>query len=201
MGLWLIQECRRHWMNAGVHLDYSELERFASTPSESDALFDPDHPELLRHGNMPARIASLCEASGEPAPSDPGQFVRAILTSLACKYNLVLQRLQAVTGRQIDSINVIGGGVRNRALCQLTADLTGLPVVAGPVEATAMGNILVQARAAGLLGSLAEMRELVAASCPLERYEPAADGRARAIYERFLATTGLQIESQEPTLA
>jgi rhamnulokinase len=201
MGLWLMQECRRHWMNQGAALDYSELERLASTPGEGVALFDPDHPDLLRHGDMPSRIAGLCEAAGEPAPSDPGQFVRAILTSLACKYNFVLQRCQIATGRHIDAINVIGGGVRNRALCQLTADITGLPVVAGPVEATALGNILVQARAAGMLGSLAEMRELVAGSCPLERYEPADDGRAPAIYERFLAVTGLRVQSHEPTLA
>jgi rhamnulokinase len=201
MGLWLMQECRRHWMNDGVSFEYSELERLASAPSEAETLFDPDHPDLLRHGDMPSRIARLCEAVGEPAPREPGQFVRAILTSLACKYNLVLQRLAAVTGRQIDSINLIGGGARNRALCQLTADITGLPVIAGPVEATALGNILVQARAAGVLGSVPEMRELVAGCCPLERYEPAEGGRASAIYERFLATTGLRIESEEPTLA
>lgn len=198
MGLWLMQECRRHWMNEGVALDYSELERLAGTPSETISLFDPDHPDLLRHGDMPTRIASLCEAAGEVAPRAPGEFVRAILTSLACKYNLVLQRLQAATGRRIDAINVIGGGVRNRALCQLTADITGLPVVAGPVEATALGNVLVQAKAAGLLDSLSEMRELVAGSCPLEQYQPAEGSRAGGIYERFLAVTGLQMESNEP---
>ena len=201
MGLWLMQQCRRHWMLEGMELDYSELERLASAPGDGDAVFDPDHPDLLRHGDMPSRIARRCEAAGEPVPQDPGEFVRAILTSLACKYNFVLRRLQLVTGRRFDTINMIGGGVQNRALCQLTADLTGLPVIAGPVEATAIGNILVQARADGLLSSLSEMREIVASSCQLERYEPAQDGRATAMYERFLVTTGLRTESHEPTLA
>jgi rhamnulokinase len=201
MGLWLVQECRRHWSQLGLELDYAELERLAGYPSDADPLFDPDHPELLRPGDMPSRIARLCQHAGEQEPTDPGQFVRAILTSLACKYNFVLRRLELVTGRRFETIHVIGGGARNRVLCQLTADLTGLPVSAGPIEATALGNILVQARAAGHLGSLREMRELVAASCVLERYEPAADNRGAAIYERFLAVTGLRLSSQEPTLA
>ena len=201
MGLWLLQECRRHWSQLGLELDYAELERLASSPSDGDPLFDPDHPELLRRGDMPARIAHVCEGVGEQAPRDPGQFVRAILISLACKYNFVLRRLQRVTGRRFETIHVIGGGTRNRVLCQLTADLTGLPVVAGPIEATAIGNILVQARATGHLASLSEMRELVSTACKLERYDPADDGRGTAIFERFLAVTGLNLSSQEPTLA
>jgi rhamnulokinase len=201
MGLWLVQECRRHWSQLGIELDYAELERLARRPGEADPLFDPDHPDLLRRGDMPSRIARLCADAGEQAPTDPGEFVRAILISLACKYNFVLRRLELVTGRRFETIHVIGGGVRNRVLCQLTADLTGLPVVAGPIEATALGNILVQARAAGHLGSLSEMRELVSSACGLERYEPSEDGRGAAIYERFLTGTGLSVSTQEPTLA
>ncbi len=201
MGLWLLQECRRHWSQLGLELDYAALERLANSPGDGDPLFDPDHPELLRWGDMPSRIARLCEEAGEQAPQDPGQFVRAILTSLACKYNFVLRRLELVTGRRLETIHVIGGGTRNRVLCQLTADVTGLPVVAGPIEATALGNILVQARAAGHLGSLSQIRQVVSAACPLERYEPCADNRGAAIYERFLAVTGLNLSSQEPTLA
>lgn len=201
MGLWLLQECRRHWSQLGLELDYAELERLAGSPSEGDPLFDPDHPDLLRSGDMPSRIARLCEAAGESAPQEPGQFVRAILASLACKYSFVLRRLELVTGRRLETIHLIGGGTRNHVLCQLTADLTGVPVVAGPIEATALGNILVQARAAGHLSSLAQMRELVSSACELERYEPSADNRGAAIYERFLAVTGLDLTSQEPTLA
>jgi len=201
MGLWLLQECRRHWSQLGLELDYAELERLASNPGESDPLFDPDHPDLLRVGDMPSRIALLCEEAGQRVPQDPGQFVRAILTSLACKYNFVLRRLELVSGRRFDTIHVIGGGARNRVLCQLTADLTGLPVIAGPIEATALGNILVQARAAGHLGSLSQMRQLVSSACALESYEPCAGSGAGAIYERFLAATGLALTSHEPTPA
>lgn len=201
MGLWLVQECRRHWSQLGIELDYSELERLASNAEEDDPLFDPDHPDLLRRGDMPSRIAHLCARAGGRIPQEPGHFVRAILTSLACKYSFVLRRLELITGRRFETIHVIGGGTRNHVLCQLTANLTGLPVIAGPVEATALGNILVQARAAGHLGSLAEMRQVVSSACELERYEPAESGHGSAIYERFLAVTGLTVESQEPTLA
>jgi rhamnulokinase len=201
MGLWLLQECRRHWSQLGLDLDYAELERLAGHRSEEDPLFDPDHPDLLRWGDMPSRIARLCEQGGETAPQGPGQFVRAILASLACKYNFVLRRLELVTGRRFQTIHVIGGGTRNHVLCQLTADVTGLPVVAGPIEATALGNILVQARAAGHLGSVAQMRELVSTTCELDRYEPAADRRGAAVYERFLAVTGLTVSAQQPTHA
>ncbi|HWD69833.1 MAG TPA: rhamnulokinase family protein [Solirubrobacteraceae bacterium] len=201
MGLWLLQECRRDWSRLGIELDYAELEALASRPGDGEPLFDPDDPDLLARGDMPSRIARLCEAGGEQPPREPGQFVRAILISLACKYKLVMRRLECVTGRRFEAIHVIGGGTRNRVLCQLAADLTGLPVTAGPIEATALGNILVQARAAGHLGSLSEMRELVSSSCALERYEPAAEGRAVAIYERFLTVTGFTDPAHEPTLA
>ncbi len=201
MGLWLVQECRRHWESEGISLDYGELERLATLHRDDVALFDPDNPKLLHHGDMPSRIAALCVASGQREPSEAGEFTRAILVSLACKYNLVLQRLRAVSGRTIDVIHVIGGGMRNRALCQLTADMTGLPVIAGPGEATAIGNILVQARAVGELSSLAEMRELVTASFATQRYEPSADDSAAQTYERFLSLTGLSVSSREPSLA
>ncbi len=201
MGLWLVQECRRHWESHGSSLDYAELERLATLHREDVALFDPDHPSLLHHGDMPARIAALCRAGGQREPSEPGEFMRAVLVSLACKYNLVLARLRAVTGSEVDAINVIGGGARNRSLCQLTADMTRLPVTAGPGEASAIGNVLIQARAAGLLDSLSEMRELVARSFPTQLYEPTPEPWAAATYERFLSVTGLTVANQEPSLA
>jgi rhamnulokinase len=143
---------------------------------------------------MAGRISAACVAGGQPAPAGAGEVVRSILVSLACKYRLVLERLQRVTGRRITAISAVGGGVRNAVLCQLTADLTGLPVLAGPEEATALGNILVQARAVGEVASLAEMRELVARSSTIKRYEPLAGGRDDETYQRFLAVTGLQSE-------
>jgi rhamnulokinase len=119
-------------------------------------------------------------------------MVRCILTSLACKYRLVLERLELVTGRNVQVVHVIGGRARNELLCQFTADLLCRPVLAGPEEATALGNVLAQAQAVGELGSLREIRELVGASAPIARYEPSAARLSNANYDRFLAVTGLE---------
>jgi rhamnulokinase len=192
MGLWLVQECRRAWRDAGRDLDYDELHQAAREAPADVPLFDPDQPSLLRGGDMPALIAAACIAAGQPEPDGPGGVIRSILVSLACKYRLVLEQLQVVSGRRVEVVHVVGGGVRNTLLCQLTADVLGLPVLAGPEEATALGNVLVQARACGELSSLAEMRELVARSVQVGRYEPSGDRAANEeIYSRFLSVTGL----------
>jgi rhamnulokinase len=185
MGLWLVQECRRAW---GGH-DYDELHRLAADAAGDVPLIDPDDEAFLAPGDMPARIAEHCARAGQRAPATPGETVRTILVSLACKYRLVLRGLEQVTGRRVRCVHVIGGGARNALLCQLTADVLELPVLAGPVEATALGNVLVQARAAGLLGSLGQLRALAAASAQPQTFEPATDREAD--YERFLAVTGL----------
>ena len=192
MGLWLLQECRRHWGS----YDYDELCAMAARESPDVPLFDPDGDEFLAPGDMPARIEAACRRLGQPAPEGPGATVRSLLTSLACKYRFVLERLQEATGRRFDGIHVIGGGARNRLLCELTADVTGLPVVVGPIEATALGNVLVQARGAGRLASLAEMREVAAESADPERLEPRGDGDAD--YERFLTVTGQNVKEAVP---
>jgi rhamnulokinase len=139
---------------------------------------------------MPARIAVACARAGQSAPAGPGEIARAILESLACKYRLVTECLEAVSGREVRRIHVIGGGARIELLCQLTADITQRDVLAGPVEATAMGNVLVQARAAGELGSRADLRAVATASATPVAYEPSGDA-ADATYERFLEVTGL----------
>jgi rhamnulokinase len=141
---------------------------------------------------MPARIAAACVRSGQREPSDRGETARSILVSLACKYRFVLERLEAVAGRDVTCIHAIGGGVRNRLLCGLTADICGREVIVGAVEATALGNVLVQARAAGDLGSLAEMRAVAAASTESTSHEPTPDrDQAEETYRRFLDVTGL----------
>ena len=186
MGLWLVQECATRWTAS-----YEELAGLAAAARPDVPLFDPDDEGLLRPGDMPARIADACAALGQEPPGERGEIVRSILTSLACKYRLVLERLEAVTGRDVDVVHVIGGGVRTELLCALTADVLGRPVLAGPVEATALGNVVVQARAVGELGSLADMRAVAAASAEPTVFEPAADrAAADATYERFLAVTG-----------
>jgi rhamnulokinase len=189
MGLWLLEESRRYWDDTS----YDELHRLAEEAEPDVPLFDPDGEEFLRPGDMPARIAAACERTGQPAPDGVGPTVRSILVSLACKYRWTLERLEAVSGRDVRRIHVIGGGARNDLLCRLTADLCGREVLAGPVEATALGNVLVQARGAGELASLAELRAAAAASAEPRIHEPSGDGET---YERFLAVTGLRVEER-----
>ncbi len=178
MGLWLEQECARVWA-----ADPADLQRAAQAASNHVALFDPDRDEFLAPGDMPARIASACARPDMTR----GEIVRAIYLSLACRYRAVVERLEAASGRSIDSLHVIGGGTRNPLLCQLTADLCGREVLAGPTEAAALGNLLVQARATGELGSLAEMRSVSAASTRLSVYEPSMSrGEAESMFARFL---------------
>jgi rhamnulokinase len=188
MGLWLVQECRRAWGGP----DYGELAQMAEQARADVPLFDPDAGSLLAPGDMPARIAACCRALGQRPPETRGETVRSALTSLACRYRWVLERLELVGERDVEVIHVIGGGARNALLCRLTADLTGRQVLAGPVEATALGNLLVQARAAGELGSLAEMRTVAAASAEPATYDPPDDREpAEATYGRFLTLTRL----------
>ena len=191
MGLWLVQECATRWTAS-----YEELAGLAAAARPDVPLFDPDDEGLLRPGDMPARIADACAALGQEPPGERGEIVRSILTSLACKYRLVLERLERVTGQEVDAVHVSGGGVRNELLCSLTADVLGRPVLAGPVEATALGNVLVQARAVGELGSLAEMRAVAEASADPVTYEPAED--ADATFQRFLSVTGQNLKETVP---
>lgn len=197
MGLWLVQECRRR-----LGIGYDELHRLAEEARVDVALFDPDRYEFLAPDDMPAEIARACAASGQSPPDTPGELIRSALTSLACKYRLVLERLTRVTGRRVEVVHVIGGGVRNELLCRLTADVVGRPVLAGPVEATALGNVLMQARATGELGSLAELRAVAAASADPAVLEPAARrDEADELYGRFLEVTGLTVDEPEPAIA
>ena len=197
MGLWLVQECRR-----SLGIEYAKLQRLAQEAPDDVPLFDPDRNAFLAPDDMPEEIAKACAVSDQSPPDTPGELVRSVLTSLACKYRLVLERLIRVTGRRVEVVHVIGGGVRNELLCRLTADVLGRPVLAGPVEATALGNVLMQARATGDLASLAELRAVAAASADPAVFEP-GDRRdeADALYGRFLEVTGLTVDEPEPAIA
>jgi rhamnulokinase len=185
-GLWLLQESRRVWEAAGTALTYAELTSLAARSVPYRSLIDTDHPSLLSPGDLPRRIASLCRATGQPVPDGPGATARCVLDSLACKYRWVLERAGAMSGQPVRTVHVVGGGAANGLLCQLTADVTGKPVIAGPVEATAIGNLLVQILADGGLRDLQEARELVRSAVPVRRYEPTSEaGGAGDAYGRF----------------
>ena len=186
MGLWLVQECRRTWAAQGHDWSYGDLAQLAAEAAPLVALVDPDAEEFFKPGDMPERIRAFCRRTGQPAPDGPGAVVRCVLESMALKYRWVLERLEMVAGQRLDPIHIIGGGAQNRLLNQLTADATGRPVVAGPVEATAIGNILVQAIALGQLGSLAEARAAVRRSFALDTYQPAAAADWDGAYRRLL---------------
>ena len=197
MGLWLLQECRRA---CNGEVSYEDLLRLADEADGDVPLFDPDADQLLTPGDMPQRIADVCWKSGQDPPEGRGAVVRSIVASLACKYRYVMEHLEHVVRRELRAVHLVGGGVKNALLCQLTADLTGRSVLAGPVEASALGNVLVQARAAGWFGSLAEMREATRASMEPRVYDPGS-GRDQheAIYQRFLEVTGLQTSASGPS--
>jgi rhamnulokinase len=185
-GLWLVQECRRVWERAGGNFRYDELVRLAEAATPFVSLVDPDDPSFMLPLNMPAALGDFCRRTGQPAPVEPGSVVRCALESLALRYRWVLEKLEALTGRMLQTIHVVGGGSQNTLLCQLTADACNRPVLAGPVEATAIGNVLVQAIGLKLVGSLAEGREVVRRSFEVKRYEPRDAAAWQEPYQRFL---------------
>jgi len=164
MGLWLVQECRRAFARDGRDVDYGTLTRQAREAPAFVSLVDPDDPSFLKPSCMPTAIRDFCRRTGQPEPADDGALVRCALESLALKYRNVLEQIESLTGQASEVIHVVGGGSQNELLNQFTADACGRPVIAGPVEATALGNVLVQARAAGALDSLADIRDVVANS-------------------------------------
>ena len=173
-GMWLLEECRREWSKRGIETEYGELAAQVTESGPFRSIVDVDAPEFLQPGDMPSRIAAACRKSNQPVPETTGQFARTIFESLALKYRLVLEDLAGITSRTPRVLHVVGGGSRNELLCQYAADACGIPVVSGPVEATAVGNALIQAIAAGRVADLAQGREIVRRSFPLVRYEPDA---------------------------
>jgi rhamnulokinase len=169
-GLWLLQECRRAWALGGRDFSYAELAEMAEAAPPSSARIDPN--AFLTPGNMPDQITHYCRKSGQAAPAQPGPMCRMILESLAYSYRDVIINLEGLLGRSFDVIHIVGGGSRNRLLNQLTADFSRKTVIAGPTEATAVGNILVQAMGASSVSNLTEARRIVRKSFPLQTFTP-----------------------------
>lgn len=172
MGLWLVQESRRTWARAGREFSYEELTARAQVAPPFSALIDPDDTTFLAPGDMPARLAAYCTRTNQALPHDEGAIARVCLESLALKYRWTIERLERILGTTIRTIHVVGGGAKNALLCQFTADACARAVHAGPIEATAIGNILMQAVGRGRLGSVAELREVVGRSFPVTVYQP-----------------------------
>ncbi len=186
MGLWIVQECRRSFERGGKAYDYEELARLAQESPPFVSIVDPDDAGFILPADMPKALADFCLTTSQPAPKNPGAVIRCALESLALRYRWVLERLEELTGRPLGVIHIVGGGSQNTLLCQFAADACNRPVVAGPVEATAIGNVLVQAIGLGVLGSLAEGREVVRQSFDVRTYTPQQPDRWNEPYQRFL---------------
>jgi rhamnulokinase len=191
-GLWLVQQCRRAFEKTGINFSYAQLVRLAQHEPALRSLIDPDDSSFANPPSMPIAIRNFCHETRQPAPKSEGALIRCALESLALKYQVTLTILEQIGGTKIETIHVVGGGSKNDLLNQFTADACNRHVLAGPAEATALGNVLMQARACGEIGSLAEIRAIVRASSEMESFEPnlkvaAAWQDARARFETILS--------------
>lgn len=185
MGLWLAQQCRETWQQQGEEYTYEALVEAAKAAEPFRTMIDPDDSAFLAHGDMPARIREYCQQMSQPVPETVGQVMRTIYESLALKYRYVLDTLIDVSGKEIDRLHIIGGGVHNALLCQMTADAIERPVTAGPVEATALGNAVVQFITHGALENLAQARQMLAATINTTEYLPEDTAQWAAQYAQF----------------
>jgi len=199
-GLWLLHECRNAWALEGDDWTFDELVRLAEQAPALRSFIEPNDPAFLAPGDMPDRIRRRCAATGQDVPQEPAAVVRCILESLALKYRQTIELIERATGLNPPEIHVVGGGARNEPLCRWTAAATGLPVLAGPAEATLIGNAAVQAMALGELSSLDEVREVVRASFAPVAYEPLERARWDEAYARFLLVSDRPAGAREPGL-
>ncbi len=187
VGLWILQECRRDWERRGEQWDYATLNRLAAEAEPLVTLINPDDDRFVKPGDMLAKVESFARETGQPIPAAPGEFTRTILQSLALLYRSTLAKIEALTGRSIAKLHIVGGGSQSALLNQFAANATGRPVFAGPVEATAIGNILIQAVAGGQIASLADLRRTVQNSFPIATFTPEDSADWEAAAERFAA--------------
>lgn len=187
IGLWLIQESRRAWRKQGSEYSYAELERLALASPPLKCFIDPDSPEFAPPGDIPARVQEFCRRTNQPVPNTVGEIMRCIYESLALKYRFAIDQLRTATGKNFKALHVLGGGTKDGLLCQMSANSTGLSVVAGPIEATAIGNILIQLVALGAIKNIAQGREIVDKTEQLRRFMPANTADWDEAYTSFKA--------------
>jgi rhamnulokinase len=172
VGMWIVEECRREWAGQGKNYDYRTLDQMAAEAAPFVSLINPNDPRFVSPDGMPGKIAAFCKEHGQPVPEAPGAMLRCVYESLALLYSVMRNRLEQLTGRKIHQLNIVGGGSKNDLLNQFTANALQVPVMAGPKEATAIGNLVVQAIALGHLKSLAEAREVVKNSSDIAVFQP-----------------------------
>ena len=187
MGLWLIQECRRDWQKAGQKLSWSDIVEEAKRAEPFRTIIDTDDSTFYAGGQMPEKIRSFARRTGQPVPETVGQIARCIYESLALKYRWALERLEGIKGARIDTLNIVGGGCNNKLLNQFAADATGRPVITGPVEGAAIGNLLAQAMALGDIRDVDELRAVVRRSEAVNTYEPHHTPEWEAAYQKLLS--------------
>ncbi len=185
IGLWMIQESRRQWQREGQDYSYADLERLAVASKPFQCFIDPDDPAFVPQGNLPRRVREFCQKTGQYVPQSVGEVMRCIYESLALKYRYAFEQIKRCTGRDYRVIHMVGGGTKDRLLCQMTADSCACQVVAGPVEATVLGNVAVQLMAAGQIQSIEEARRIVASSQDKLEYLPADPAGWDAAYRAF----------------
>lgn len=191
MGLWLLQECKRQWELEGVSIGYAEMQELAAAESGRISYIDTEDPVFLPPGRMPQRIAEYCRRTGQPVPEGRGALVRCVVESLAMKFRQTLEETEALTGRKAGAVHMVGGGIHNKLLCRLTADICGRTVVAGPAEATAIGNLMMQALAHGEVSGTAEIRQVVRDSFPPDIYSPSGGEGWDAAYAKYREVCGI----------
>lgn len=185
MGLWILQECKREWDREAEKLDYQQLNTMAEQAEPFQSLINPDHQLFYSPGKMPAKIVEYCRKTNQKIPGSQGAMVRCIFESLALKYRMALEGLETVVASSVDTVHIVGGGSLNQMLNQFTANATGKLVLAGPVEATAIGNLLVQLMALGEIGDLEQARMLVGKSVSITEYTPKETDKWNEVYQRF----------------
>ena len=190
MGLWLVQECKRQWNKEGDNCSFAELEKLAREAKPFVSFVDPDDDSFMTPGNMPEKIRAFCKKTNQPVPESKGEVIRCVLQSLALKYRKTVESLEQILGKELPVVHMVGGGIKDTLLCQFTANATGRKVIAGPVEATSIGNLMTQAMALGKINSLQEIRQVVKNSVATTEYLPENIEQWNQAYDRFCSFCG-----------
>jgi rhamnulokinase len=190
MGLWILQECKRAWEKEGKSITYAEMVVEAETAEPFKALIDPDDSMFLNPPNMPSQIRQYCQNTDQPVPQELGEYVRCVIESLALKYRYVFEKTEELSNKKFNGLHMVGGGIQNQLLCQFTANALGKQVWAGPIEASAIGNIVTQFITLGKIKNLTEARKIIKESFPIQTYEPQNVDEWKQVYNQFCQITG-----------